>query len=72
MLWATIRRASRFRSSAVVGYLPDTVGFYDHMTARDNLRYTAALIGIELGERDERIAAALERVDLPDVEGKKG
>ena len=31
----------------LVGYLPDTVGFYDHMTALDNLRYTAALIGIE-------------------------
>jgi ABC-type multidrug transport system ATPase subunit len=25
----------------LVGYLPDTVGFYDHMTAADNLRYTA-------------------------------
>ncbi len=33
----------------VVGYLPDTVGFYDHMTAVDNLRYTAALIGIARG-----------------------
>ena len=32
-----------------VGYLPDTVGFYDHMTALDNLRYTAALIGIDAG-----------------------
>ena len=30
-----------------VGYLPDTVGFYDHMTAADNLRYTAALIGFD-------------------------
>ncbi len=33
----------------MVGYLPDTVGFYDHMTAVDNLRYTAALIGIRGG-----------------------
>ncbi|MSP47174.1 MAG: ABC transporter ATP-binding protein [Xanthobacteraceae bacterium] len=55
----------------VVGYLPDTVGFYDHMTARDNLRYTAALIGIEPGLRDKRIAAALDRVGLPDVGEKK-
>ena len=54
-----------------VGYLPDTVGFYDHMTARDNLTYTAALIGIEPGLRDKRIAAALERVGLPDVGQKK-
>ena len=28
-----------------VGYLPDTVGFYDQLTAADNLRYTARLIG---------------------------
>src|SRR5438093_8174856 len=46
----------------VVGYLPDTVGFYDHMTAVDNLRYTAALIGIAAAERGKRIASALDRV----------
>jgi ABC-2 type transport system ATP-binding protein len=47
--------------------MPDTVGFYDHMTAIDNLRYTAALIGIPSAERGKRIAAALDRVGLPDV-----
>ena len=51
----------------LVGYLPDTVGFYDHMTALDNLRYTAALIGIEPAVRDKRIIAALDRVGLGDV-----
>ncbi|AMN42499.1 ABC transporter ATP-binding protein [Rhodoplanes sp. Z2-YC6860] len=51
----------------VVGYLPDTVGFYDYMTAVDNLRYTAALIGIPTELRDKRIAEALERVGLSDV-----
>jgi ABC-2 type transport system ATP-binding protein len=50
-----------------VGYLPDTVGFYDHMTASDNLRYTAALIGIPAAERGKRIAEALDRVGLSDV-----
>ena len=54
-----------------VGYLPDTVGFYDHMTAVDNLRYTAALIGIPVAERNKRIAAALERVGLQDVGQKR-
>ena len=29
-----------------VGYLPDAVGFYDHLTARENLLYTARLLGI--------------------------
>jgi ABC-2 type transport system ATP-binding protein len=55
----------------VVGYLPDTVGFYDHMTAADNLRYTAALIGIERNEGNKRIAAALERVGLGEVGDKR-
>ena len=27
-----------------VGYLPDSVGFYDHMTAVENLAYTARLM----------------------------
>jgi ABC-2 type transport system ATP-binding protein len=47
-----------------VGYLPDTVGFYDNLTAGDNLRYTARLIGFRSVEREKRIAAALERVGL--------
>ena len=53
-----------------VGYLPDTIGFYDHMTAVDNLYYTAGLIGIDRKTRDERIAIALHRVGLADVARK--
>ena len=55
----------------LIGYLPDTVGFYDHMTARDNLAYTAALIGIPRAERDRRIASAIQRVGLEAVEHHK-
>jgi ABC-2 type transport system ATP-binding protein len=50
-----------------VGYLPDSVGFYDHLTAADNLHYTARLIGIPAAERDTRINSALARVGLADV-----
>ena len=53
-----------------VGYLPDTVGFYDSLSAIDNLSYTARLIGIAPGERDRRIMDALERVGLADVARK--
>jgi ABC-2 type transport system ATP-binding protein len=49
-----------------VGYMPDMVGFYDQMTAADNLRYTARLIGFNSTEREKRIADALERVGLAD------
>ena len=54
-----------------VGYMPDAVGFYDHMAAVDNLRYTAALIGIEPALREQRIASALDRVGLADVARKR-
>ena len=47
-----------------VGYMPDTVGFYDQLTASDNLRYTARLIGFRFNEREKRIAEAIERVGL--------
>ena len=54
-----------------VGYLPDTVGFYDNLTAADNLRYTARLIGFRSAEREKRIAEALDRVGLADNADKR-
>ena len=54
-----------------VGYLPDSVGFYDYLSARDNLRYTARLIGFPEAEREARIADALQRVGLAEVAGNR-
>ena len=54
-----------------VGHLPDSVGFYDHMTAADNLRYTAALIGFDAAEREKRVMGALDRVGLADVANQR-
>jgi ABC-2 type transport system ATP-binding protein len=53
-----------------VGYLPDLVGFYDHMTAVENLTYTARLMGLGRDVREARIADALARVRLSDVAHK--
>lgn len=53
-----------------VGYLPDAVGFYDQLTAAENLAYTAKLMGLSRAERAERIDAALSRVGLAEVAGK--
>jgi ABC-2 type transport system ATP-binding protein len=50
-----------------VGYLPDTVGFYDGLSALDNLAYTGRLAGLSRREIDERFAEATARVGLPDV-----
>jgi ABC-2 type transport system ATP-binding protein len=49
------------------GYLPDQVGFYDNLSAAENLRYIARLIGLEPPEREEKIKASLAHVGLADV-----
>jgi ABC-2 type transport system ATP-binding protein len=54
-----------------VGYLPDAVGFYDNLTAAENLAYTARLIGIPRAERAPRMADAMARVRLTDVMHKR-
>jgi ABC-2 type transport system ATP-binding protein len=47
-----------------VGYLPDTVGFYDNLTAVQNLHSTARLIG---NAAPSRVMSALDRVGLAEV-----
>jgi ABC-2 type transport system ATP-binding protein len=54
-----------------IGYLPDAVGFYDNMTATENLAYTARLMGLGRDVREARIAQALARVRLSDVAHKR-
>jgi ABC-2 type transport system ATP-binding protein len=49
-----------------VGYLPDDVGFYDDLTARQNLRYTADLNRLPRREANERIDRVLDDVGLAD------
>ncbi len=53
-----------------VGYMPDSVGFYDHLSGIANLRYTAALCGMKPADADARIEAALKRVRLEAAGGK--
>jgi len=55
---------------ARVGYLPDQVGFYDTLTARENLAYIARLNGFTRKEAGARIEAALARMGLGEVMDK--
>jgi ABC-2 type transport system ATP-binding protein len=55
---------------SLVGYLPDAVGFYEELTARENLLYTADLNGIAREVARPRIDALLERVGLAEVRDK--
>ena len=51
-----------------VGYLPDQIGFYDGLSARENLAYTGRLAGLSRAEISERFSEAMARVGLGDVE----
>ncbi|PTR00109.1 ABC-2 type transport system ATP-binding protein [Mucilaginibacter yixingensis] len=47
-----------------VGYMPDSVGFYDHMSAAENLQYIGRLNGIPEAQLKGRVAETLEIVGL--------
>ena len=52
----------------LVGYLPEKVGFYDNLTARENLQFIADLNNIGYDEANKRIDEVLETVGLTDAE----
>jgi ABC-2 type transport system ATP-binding protein len=54
-----------------VGYLPENVGFYDDMDARQNLQYIARLNRIPDKVSAARIGESLRVVDLLEEVGKK-
>jgi ABC-2 type transport system ATP-binding protein len=56
---------------ARVGYMPDQVGFYDELTARENLIYIAKLNGIPRSEIQRRVEEAIGRVHLTQVIDKR-
>jgi len=56
---------------ARVGYMPDEVGFYDELTARENLIYIAKLNGLPRDEAYRRIDAGLARMRLQDVADRR-
>lgn len=55
-----------------IGYMPEDVGFYQNMSAAQNLDFFARLFGITADERGARIDSLLELVGLSGVEKKVG
>jgi ABC-2 type transport system ATP-binding protein len=53
-----------------VGCMPENVGFYDDMTARENLQYVARLNSLTGPQAKTRIDSALENVKLADEANK--
>lgn len=56
---------------ALTGYLPDNVGFYQELTGRENLRFTAHLNGKNGPEAENIIDSVLLRVGLKDKADNK-
>jgi len=54
-----------------VGYLPEDVGFYEHLTGVENLCYTAELNGLPKKDAKEKAHWLMERVGLSDQLRKK-
>ena len=50
-----------------VGYLPERIGFYEEMTARENLRFSAELNRMPRAESEDRIDSILGTVGLAKV-----
>jgi len=48
----------------IVGYLPDSVGFYPELTGRENLRFTGQLNGLDKDLCEQRVTELLERVGM--------
>lgn len=55
----------------MVSYLPDNVGFYDDLTGRENLRFTARLNNVAESEIEDRITMLAQKVGLGEAIDKK-
>ena len=64
-------RREPLRVKEKVGFLPENVGFYDDMDAKQNLRYVARLNRIPEEVSEKRIDELLEVVGLFEEAGKK-
>jgi ABC-2 type transport system ATP-binding protein len=53
------------------GVLPDPAGFYDNLTARQNLKFYGRLYGLKGDDLRSRVEATLELVGLQDAKDKK-
>ena len=51
----------------IVGYLPEKFGFYEDLTPRQNMRYTAELNKLPREEAERRISELLDKVGLSQV-----
>ncbi len=54
-----------------IGYLPDSIGFYEDLTAYENIEYTSKLLKIPKKDRENRIVEALDKMGLKERMNEK-
>jgi ABC-2 type transport system ATP-binding protein len=54
----------------IIGYIPDGLGFYENLTARQNLKFFSEFYDFKPDKAEKRIAELLEYVGLAGVEKK--
>ena len=54
---------------ACIGYLPENVPLYNHMTVKDYLRFVSKVKGIDGGNRGSRLEHVMELCSLDEVQG---
>ncbi len=54
----------------IIGYMPDGLGFYENLNARQNLKYFSEFYNMPADKAEKRIAELLEYVGLKGVEKK--
>lgn len=59
------------RVKRIVGYLPEKVGFYEDLTAKQNLEYIAALNGLPREDASRKIDELLDTVGLSETAEQK-
>jgi len=60
-------RKEPLKVKRLIGYLPENIGFYEDLTAWENLYYIAQLNGLKGQEAERRIKEALYEVGLEEV-----
>jgi ABC-2 type transport system ATP-binding protein len=65
----SVKESLKIRSK--IGLMPEGFGFYDHLTAEQNLNYVAALNDIPKDEKKKRVEETLTEVGLHEVKDRK-
>jgi len=63
-------RKEPLKAKKIIGYMPETVPFYEDFTVRESLYFFAELRGVLKSERADRVKSVLQSCAIEDVEHK--